>query len=67
MFPFSQLKPNAGAQLRAEITLLPSDLIAHDQGGKQLSDHVLNSENTANSSIIFLAIQMFVLQIMVWI
>lgn len=42
VFPFSQLKSNAGAQLRAEIALLPSDLVAHDQGGEQQSDHVLD-------------------------
>lgn len=48
VFPFSQLKSNAGARLRAEIALLPSDLVAHDQGGEQQSDHVLDFPNTAN-------------------
>lgn len=48
VFPFSQLKSNAGAQLRAEIALLPSDLVAHDQGGEQQSDHVLDFPNATN-------------------
>nr|ABA94875.1 retrotransposon protein, putative, Ty1-copia subclass [Oryza sativa Japonica Group] len=38
----------AGAQLRAEIALLPSDLVAHDQGGEQQSDHVLDFPNATN-------------------
>nr|ABF99203.1 retrotransposon protein, putative, Ty1-copia subclass [Oryza sativa Japonica Group] len=44
-FPFSKLQPNAGARLRAEISLLPADLTSHasDQGGVAHSnDHMHN-------------------------
>lgn len=45
VFPFSQLHSNAGARLRAEISLLPSSLVPHctDQGGEHGIDHMLNT------------------------
>ena len=44
MFPFASLHPNADARLRAEILLLPENLINPSGIGElQMSDHVLNS------------------------
>lgn len=42
-FPFSELQPNAGARLRAEISLLPPSLFPHSSSpGVQQNNHVLN-------------------------
>lgn len=49
VFPFSSLKPNAGARLRAEITSLSPSLVAHDQGGEQIDNPVLDFPNTTNA------------------
>jgi hypothetical protein len=43
LFTFSKLHANAGAKLRAEISLLPSSLVTFDQGGVTRSNHVLDS------------------------
>lgn len=51
LFPFAQLHPNAGAHLRAEISLLDPAFInttTSDQGGEQLDDHMFNSPNTSD-------------------
>lgn len=51
VFPFSELHANAGARLRAEINLLPSDLIPLSfHGAEHVADGVFNSSNTANSA-----------------
>ena len=50
IFPFSELNPNAGAQLRAEILLLPADLLSStrfDQRGELIDDLLI--ANPANS------------------
>lgn len=48
-FPFSSLKPNTGAQLYAEISLLSPSLVAHHQGGEHMCDPVLDLSNAANA------------------
>nr|ABA95721.1 retrotransposon protein, putative, Ty1-copia subclass [Oryza sativa Japonica Group] len=40
IFPFAQLRPNAGARLRAEVLLLPSHLV-HSFGGTELCNQPL--------------------------
>ncbi|XP_066385209.1 uncharacterized protein [Miscanthus floridulus] len=53
VFPFSELHPNAGARLRAEISLLPESLLRSTSfGDAKLHDrHVTNSvPNTVSSS-----------------
>lgn len=45
VFPFATLHPNAGARLRAEISLLPSNLMntsTLDQGGEEQNDQMFN-------------------------
>ncbi len=44
VFPFATLHPNAGARLRAEISLLPSNLMNNtlDQGGEEQYDQMFN-------------------------
>uniref|UniRef100_A0A0E0FBI9 Retroviral polymerase SH3-like domain-containing protein n=1 Tax=Oryza meridionalis TaxID=40149 RepID=A0A0E0FBI9_9ORYZ len=44
IFPFFELHANAGARLRSEIELLPSDLFCpvYSRGNDQLSNHVTN-------------------------
>jgi hypothetical protein len=50
IFPLAQLHPNAGARLRHEISLLPSDLRppTSDQGGELSNDHMFNSNNSCD-------------------
>jgi len=49
VFPFSALHSNAGARLRAEISLLPSGL-TNFLGTEQLNDQVFDSSNPANNN-----------------
>jgi len=48
VFPFSSLHPNAGAQLRAELSLLPDILL--NPGGMHASDHSLFAPLPTNAS-----------------
>jgi hypothetical protein len=55
LFPFSKLHANAGAKLRAKISLLPSSLITFDQGGVTQSNHVLDSMPNHAATEVFVA------------
>ena len=47
IFPFQSLHPNAGAQLRKEISLLPKNLHSFDHGEENNRfDHLVNSHTT---------------------
>jgi len=49
VFPFAELHANAGARLRAEIALLPSDLVPLPfHGAESVADRVFNSTNPTN-------------------
>jgi histone deacetylase 1/2 len=50
-FPFSKLHPNAGARLRSEISLLPSNLLNPSRGDESVIDTVSNATNPANPNI----------------
>jgi hypothetical protein len=45
IFPFSKLHPNAGARLRSEILLLPSNLLNPSDGDELVDDSVSNDAN----------------------
>jgi hypothetical protein len=56
LFPFASLHPNAGAQLRAEIALLPDSLLnptdksSSSLGESHVPDHVVGSSLPTNDS-----------------
>jgi histone deacetylase 1/2 len=51
IFPFSELHSNAGARLRAEINLLPSDLVPLSiPGVEPVADRVFNSANATQQN-----------------
>lgn len=52
VFPFANLHPNAGARLRAEISLLPSNLTnsTFDQGGEEQHDQKMFNIHVSNAT-----------------
>ena len=51
VFPFSKLHPNAGAQLRSEILLLPDTLRDHGLGDVHANDPTLITSSYSNPSV----------------
>jgi len=51
IFPFAKLNPNAGARLRAEVSLLPSLFISDTLGGDRVQNHVHNVPTNVSPSL----------------
>lgn len=50
VFPFSKLHPNAGARLRAKISLLPDNLLNSVRNGNTDDASVVSSTNRSHES-----------------